>query len=64
MVSNDTSAGTISLLAENDNFGMDADQITIVQQGDGVPALLDNNAKIALVSEISTFIIFIASLEL
>uniref|UniRef100_A0A7S2P2H9 UTP-monosaccharide-1-phosphate uridylyltransferase n=1 Tax=Leptocylindrus danicus TaxID=163516 RepID=A0A7S2P2H9_9STRA len=48
MVSNDTSAGTVSLLSENDNFGMDADQITIVQQGDGVPALLDNNAKIAL----------------
>jgi len=48
MVSNDTNAGTIELLESNDFFGMDTDQITIVQQGDGVPALQDNNATIAM----------------
>lgn len=47
MVSNDTSAGTYKLLQDNNYYGMDADQITIVQQGDGVPALMDNNATIA-----------------
>jgi len=48
MVSNDTKKGTLHLLKENNNFGMDDDQITIVQQGEGVPALLDNEARIAL----------------
>ena len=48
MVSNDTIKGTLHLLKENKNFGMDDDQITIVQQGEGVPALLDNQAHIAL----------------
>jgi len=48
MVSNDTIKGTIHLLKENNNFGMDDEQITIVQQGEGVPALLDNQARIAL----------------
>ena len=48
MVSNDTSRGTMELLEENNYFGMDSDQITIVQQGDGVPALMDNNATIAM----------------
>ena len=48
MVSNDTNAGTIKLLEENDYFGMTKDQITIVQQGDGVPALSDNDATIAM----------------
>lgn len=48
MVSNDTIQGTLHLLKENNNFGMDDDQITIVQQGEGVPALLDNEAHIAL----------------
>jgi UDP-sugar pyrophosphorylase len=48
MVSNDTRGGTEKLLKENNNFGMDDDQIAIVQQGAGVPALLDNNAKFAM----------------
>ena len=48
MVSNDTRAGTEKLLKANANFGMDEDQISIVQQGAGVPALLDNTAKFAL----------------
>ena len=48
MVSNDTNQGTIELLEANDYFGMDRDQITIVQQGDGVPALQDNDATIAM----------------
>ncbi len=48
MVSNDTSAGTTALLESQNYFGMDKDQITIVQQGDGVPALQDNDATIAM----------------
>lgn len=48
MVSGDTKKGTVTLLEQNNNFGMDDDQITLVQQGEGVPALIDNNAKIAL----------------
>mmetsp|Transcript_13314 Transcript_13314/g.24988 ORF Transcript_13314/g.24988 Transcript_13314/m.24988 type:complete len:760 (-) Transcript_13314:3209-5488(-) len=48
MVSNDTNTGTIQLLEENDYFGMDRDQFVIVQQGDGVPALKDNSANIAM----------------
>jgi len=48
MVSNDTSVGTYKLLEDNHYFGMDKDQITIVQQGDGVPALMDNDATIAM----------------
>jgi len=48
MVSNDTRAGTEKLLKENNNFGMEDDQISIVQQGAGVPALLDNAAKFAM----------------
>jgi len=48
MTSNDTIAGTKKILTENKYFGMDESQITIVQQGEGVPALLDNDAKIAL----------------
>jgi len=51
MVSNDTNAGTVKLLQENKNFGMADDQITIVQQGDGVPALMDNDATIAIDSK-------------
>jgi len=51
MVSNDTNAGTIELLESNDYFGMEKEQITIVQQGDGVPALQDNNATIAMDSK-------------
>lgn len=50
MTSNDTNAKTVDLLQKHHYFGMDSDQITIVQQGQGVPALENNNAKIALKS--------------
>jgi UDP-sugar pyrophosphorylase len=50
MTSGDTNAGTVKLLKENHYFGMDEDQFTLVQQGQGVPALTDNNATIALES--------------
>lgn len=50
MTSGDTNAGTVKLLKDNSYFGMNPDQITLVQQGQGVPALLDNNASIALES--------------
>lgn len=48
MVSNDTKTPTIRLLAENNNFGLNKEQLFIVEQGAGVPALSDNNAKFAL----------------
>lgn len=48
MTSADTNAGTVKLLEENDYFGFPREQLTIVQQGDGVPALQDNDARIAL----------------
>jgi len=48
MTSNDTNAKTVDLLERNHYFGMKKNQITIVQQGAGVPSLLDNNAKIAI----------------
>lgn len=48
MTSGDTNAKTVALLRKNNYFGMDEDQITIVQQGQGVPALSDNYAHIAL----------------
>lgn len=48
MTSADTNAGTVKLLEENKYFGMDKEQVTLVQQGDGVPALIDNQASIAL----------------
>lgn len=48
MTSADTNKGTVKLLEENDYFGMESSQISIVQQGDGVPALMDNQARIAL----------------
>ena len=48
MTSGDTNARTVALLKANSNFGMDDDQITIVQQGQGVPALSDNDATLAL----------------
>jgi len=44
MVSNSTIEGTLKLLKENNNFGLDDDQITILKQGEGVPAVMDNNA--------------------
>jgi len=48
MTSADTNKGTIKLLEDNDYFGMNKENVTIVQQGDGVPALLDNDATLAL----------------
>lgn len=48
MVSNDTRAGTEKLLKQNNNFGMKDGQIFIVQQGEGVPALMDNDAKFSV----------------
>ena len=48
MTSGDTNAKTVQLLEANNYFGMNPDQVSIVQQGLGVPALLDNDAKIAM----------------
>mmetsp|Transcript_4263 Transcript_4263/g.10134 ORF Transcript_4263/g.10134 Transcript_4263/m.10134 type:complete len:622 (-) Transcript_4263:138-2003(-) len=48
MVSNDTKEPTMKLLNDNNNFGLKKGQISIVQQGDGVPALIDNDARFAL----------------
>ena len=48
MTSGDTNEKTIQLLKFNDYFGMKQSQITIVQQGEGVPALEDNDAKMCL----------------
>lgn len=45
MTSGDTNEKTIQLLEKNKYFGMQKSQITIVQQGQGVPALNDNNAS-------------------
>ena len=50
MTSSDTYDGTIKLLEDNEYFGMEKDQITIVEQGDGVPALMDDDARIAMES--------------
>ncbi|KAL7468270.1 hypothetical protein ACHAXS_008490 [Conticribra weissflogii] len=51
MTSGDTNDKTVALLKANNYFGMTEDQITIVQQGIGVPALYDNDAHIALVDD-------------
>jgi UDP-sugar pyrophosphorylase len=48
MTSGDTNARTIDLLEKNSYFGLKKSQVTIVQQGEGVPALQDNDASIAL----------------
>jgi UDP-sugar pyrophosphorylase len=48
MTSGDTHEKTIALLHERNYFGMDQSQITIVQQGQGVPALCDNRGKFVL----------------
>jgi UDP-sugar pyrophosphorylase len=47
MTSGDTHKRTIELLELKNYYGMTRDQVTLVQQGQGVPALLDNDAKIA-----------------
>jgi UDP-sugar pyrophosphorylase len=51
MTSGDTHDRTLKLLESKDYFGMDPDSVTLVQQGQGVPALLDNDAKFAVDSE-------------
>mmetsp|Transcript_19608 Transcript_19608/g.38760 ORF Transcript_19608/g.38760 Transcript_19608/m.38760 type:complete len:765 (-) Transcript_19608:350-2644(-) len=51
MTSGDTNDKTVTLLKANNYFGMTEDQITIVQQGIGVPALYDNDAHVALVDD-------------
>ena len=48
MTSKDTHEKTVELLESNNYFGMESSQVTLVQQGMGVPALQDNEARIAL----------------
>jgi UDP-sugar pyrophosphorylase len=48
MTSGDTNEKTLRLLKYNNYFGMKESQITIVVQGQGVPALEDNDAKMVL----------------
>lgn len=48
MVSNDTKVQTFRLLKDNKCFGLRRRQIFIVEQGSGVPALGDNDAKIVM----------------
>jgi len=48
MVSEDTKHETFRLLRENQCFGLSRSQIYIVQQGMGVPALSDSNAKLVV----------------
>jgi hypothetical protein len=48
MTSGDTNDKTMQLLQERNYFGMDKSQITIVKQGQGVPALCDNKGKFVL----------------
>mmetsp|Transcript_24453 Transcript_24453/g.36279 ORF Transcript_24453/g.36279 Transcript_24453/m.36279 type:complete len:620 (-) Transcript_24453:169-2028(-) len=48
MTSKDTNKKTMKLLEKNNYFGLKKAQVSIVQQGNGVPALMDNDAKIAL----------------
>jgi UDP-sugar pyrophosphorylase len=48
MTSNDTHAKTVDLLEKNKYFGMETSQVTLVQQGLGVPAVCDNEARISL----------------
>lgn len=48
MVSADNKDRTVKFLQDNRCFGLKSRQITIVQQGDGVPALADNDAKIVI----------------
>ena len=48
MTSGDTNQKTIELLQKNNYFGMTKSQITIVQQGKGVPSLNSNDARMVL----------------
>lgn len=47
MVSDDTHDRTIKLLEDNGYFGLEKDQVDIVKQ-ENVPALIDNDANIAI----------------
>jgi len=49
MTSGDTHQRTVDLLRDNNNFGMEPDQVTLMQQ-EKVPALSDNNASFCLKS--------------
>lgn len=50
MVSDDTNDRTIALLEKHNYFGLGKDKVDIVKQ-ENVPALMDNNAKIAIDEE-------------
>lgn len=50
MVSDDTHDRTVALLEKNDYFGLGKDKVDIVKQ-ENVPALIDNNARIAVDKE-------------
>lgn len=51
MTSKDTHEKTFNLLTSNKFFGMHSSQVTLVQQGVGVPAIGDNDARIALAGD-------------
>jgi UDP-sugar pyrophosphorylase len=48
MVSNDTKVPTIELLKSNKSFGLKKEQLFLVEQGAGVPALSDNDSKFSM----------------
>jgi len=48
MVSKDTNVKTVELLEKNNYFGMDKEQVSIVQQGRGVPAVVNNEARFSM----------------
>ena len=54
MVSDDTHDRTLHLLEKHNYFGLDKTHIDIVKQ-ENVPALLDNDAKIAIVDHADEF---------
>lgn len=51
MVSGDTKHETFKLLKDNQCFGLRRRQIYIVEQGKGVPALADSEARLAVKDE-------------
>lgn len=54
-----TNDKTIQLLKDNNYFGLQPSQVTIVQQGMGVLALMDNEARIAVWSDTCMLLHFI-----
>jgi UDP-sugar pyrophosphorylase len=48
MVSDDTHDRTVNLLEKHNYFGLDKSHVSLVKQ-ENVPALLDNDARIALI---------------